>query len=133
MITGVGHIGLAVQSIDETLAKWSVLFGARELGRKALPELGQTSALVAIGDSRFELMEPLGEQGVVPAFLEKHGEGFHHISFHSNSFDEDRSLIEAEGVRVVGIPGRPVLFTHPRSTNGVVFEITDRPDEEGEG
>jgi methylmalonyl-CoA/ethylmalonyl-CoA epimerase len=133
MITGVGHIGLAVKSIDETLAKWSVLFGARELGRKALPELGQTSALVAIGDSRFELMEPLGEDGVVPAFLEKHGEGFHHISFHSDSLDQDRALMEQAGVRVVGIPGEPVMFTHPRSTNGVVFEITDRPDEEGDG
>ena len=73
MITGVSHIGLAVKSIDETLEKWTVLFGAREIARRELPELGQTSALVAVGDSRFELMEPLGEEGVIPSFLAKHG------------------------------------------------------------
>jgi methylmalonyl-CoA/ethylmalonyl-CoA epimerase len=133
MITGVSHIGLAVKSIDETLAKWAVIFGAREIGRREIPELGQTSALVMIGGSRFELMEPLGEEGVIPAFLEKHGEGFHHISFHSDGLDQDRALMEQADVRIVGIPGEPVMFTHPRSTNGVVFEITDRPDEEGDG
>ena len=130
MITGVDHIGLAVKSIDETLEKWTVVFGAREIGRREFPELGQTSALVLVGDAHFELMEPFGSEGVVPAFLEKHGEGFHHVSLHSDSLDTDRGVFEGGGVRIMCIPGEPVLFTHPKTTNGVVFEITGGIDEE---
>jgi methylmalonyl-CoA/ethylmalonyl-CoA epimerase len=128
MITGVNHIGLVVNSIDETLKKWAVMFGAREIGRRALPDLGQISALVMVGESYFELMEPLGETGVVPSFLAKHGEGLHHISLHSDGLDHDRALMEEVGVKLLGGPGTPVVFTHPRSTNGVVFEITERID-----
>jgi methylmalonyl-CoA epimerase len=125
MITGVDHIGLAVKSIDETMEKWAAVFGAREIGRREFPELGQTSALVLVGQARFELMEPLGPEGVVPAFLEKHGEGFHHVSLHSDSLEADRGVLEDGGVRIVCVPGEPVLFTHPKTTNGVVFEITE--------
>jgi methylmalonyl-CoA epimerase len=130
MITGVNHIGLVVKSIDETLQKWAVQFGAHEIGRREFPALGQTSALVGIGESRFELMEPLGTEGVVPSFLEKHGEGLHHISLHSDDFHEDRDRLEQTGVRIIGVPGEPVMFTHPRTTNGVVFEIMEGRDEE---
>jgi methylmalonyl-CoA epimerase len=130
MITGVNHIGLVVKSIDETLERWALQFGAREIGRREFPDLGQTSALVGIGESRFELMEPLGTEGVVPSFLEKHGEGLHHISLHSDDFHEDCGRLEQTGVRTIGIPGEPVMFTHPRTTNGVVFEIMEGRDEE---
>jgi methylmalonyl-CoA epimerase len=129
MITGVNHIGLAVRSIDETLAKWKVQLGAEEIGRCAYPTLGQTSVLVKVGDSYFELMEPLGTEGVIPSFLEKHGEGFHHISLHSDDLQGDCKRLEETGVRILGRPGDPVMFTHPKTTTGVVYEITESRNE----
>ena len=89
MITGINHVGLVVKNIDETLHLLTSLFGAREIGRRAYPDLGQTSCLVAIGDSKYELMEPTGTEGVVPKFLAKYGEGFHHISLLSDNLNAD--------------------------------------------
>jgi methylmalonyl-CoA epimerase len=129
MITGVNHIGLAVRSIDETLRKWAVQFGAEEAGRCEYPALGQTSALVRIGESYFELMEPLGTEGVIPSFLERHGEGLHHISLHSDDLEGDCRRLEETGVRILGRPGDPVMFTHPKTTAGVVYEITESRNE----
>lgn len=129
MITGVNHIGLVVRSIDETLAEWKERFGAEEIGRCEYATLGQTSAMIKVGDSYFELMEPLGTEGVIPAFLEKHGEGFHHISLHSDDLQADCGRLEQTGVRLLGRPGDPVMFTHPKTTSGVLYEITEGHNE----
>ena len=80
MILGLNHIGIAVESIDQTLRVLSEAFGAQELDRKSYPELGQTSCMGQLKDSLLELMEPIGTQGVVPKFLAVHGQGLHHVS-----------------------------------------------------
>jgi methylmalonyl-CoA epimerase len=130
MITGVQHIGLAVNSIDETMRRWRARYGAEELGRKAFPEIGQTSALVRLGYSYFELMEALGEEGVIPSFLKKRGEGFHHISFHSDCLEEDVRRLEKDGVSILG-KGGSTVFTHPKTTDGLVLEITEEEEQAG--
>jgi methylmalonyl-CoA/ethylmalonyl-CoA epimerase len=124
MIKGINHIGLVVKNIDETLGLLSGLFGAREIGRKAFPEIGQTSCLVAIGDSKYELMEPLGSEGVVPKFLAKNGEGFHHISLESSDLDADCENLENHGAKIIARAGK-IAFTHPRTTGGIVYEIEE--------
>jgi len=128
MITGINHIGLVVKNIDETLAVLSNLFGAREIGRKAFPEMGQTSCLIAIGESQFELMEPLGSEGVVPKFLAKNGEGFHHISLLSTDLNADCSELEKKGVKIVS-KGENVAFPHPKNTRGILYEIAEESNE----
>jgi len=127
MITGINHIGLVVENIDESLKLLSALFGAKEIGRKAFPEMGQTSCLISIGDFRYELMEPIGSEGVVPKFLAKKGEGFHHISLLSNNLDSDCECLEKKGVMIIGRSGK-TAFTHPRTTGGIVYEIVEAGD-----
>jgi methylmalonyl-CoA epimerase len=123
MITGIDHIGLAVKSIDATLELMKGLFGAEEIGRKAYPELGQTSCLVAIGNSRLELMEPIGAEGVIPKFLGERGEGFHHISLRTDDLEADCTDFEQKGVKLLG-KSEEVAFIHPKTTGGILYEIT---------
>lgn len=127
MIKKVNHIGFAVHSIDATLEMLKKNFGAVEIGRMEYPAMGQTSCLVAVGESKYELMEPLGEQGVVPKYLSTHGEGFHHISLLTDDLDGDCEKLEAAGTKIVAKVG-DTAFTHPKSTGGVVYEITTRED-----
>ena len=127
MIKKVNHIGFAVHSIDNTLKMLKTYFGAVELGRREYPEMGQISCLVAIGESRYELMEPLGDHGVIPKYLATHSEGFHHISLLADDLDEACRELEAAGGKIVARTD-DTAFTHPKSTGGVVYEITIRDD-----
>lgn len=139
MIKGLNHIGIVVKSIDDTITLYEKLFGAVDItaGRhKSFPEIGQTSALIKIGDFVIELMEPYGDvKGTCAKFLERHGEGLHHISLISDDLDGDDEYLLSCGIHTLGkapkdFPGDRVMFTHPKETNAVVFEITE-PKEGG--
>lgn len=134
MITGLNHIGIVVESIDRTIEKLEMIFGAKELDRKSFPELGQTSCMVQIGDGLLELMEPIGTKGVVPKFLEEHGQGLHHISLLSDDVKQEYLSIAEKGVRVLGDPDSElrVVFTHPKDTSGIIYEVTDIPFQKNE-
>ena len=129
MIQKIKHIGVAVQSIDKTMELWSRAFGAVELKRAAFEMVGQTSALVKIGETYIELMEPLvgAEHSTVRKFLESHGEGIHHLSLKSSDLAADVANLQACGVKVLGA-GQPVVFTHPKTSGGIVYEITEMED-----
>lgn len=124
MITGLNHIGIAVKSVDETLFLMTKLFGAREIGRKSFPELGQISCLVTIGDLKIELMEPIGTEGVIPKFLAKKGEGLHHISLLSDNVDADCQNFADHGARIIS-RDKKMAFLHPGTTGGVLYEICE--------
>lgn len=134
MIKGLNHIGIAVRSIDSTLQVLSAAFGTVEIGaegRKSFPQIGQTSALVRIGDFTLELMEPCGDvMGTCAKFLERHGEGLHHISLITDDIDGDDEHLKSVGINVLGkapkgIKDDRVMFTHPKETASIVFEITE--------
>jgi methylmalonyl-CoA/ethylmalonyl-CoA epimerase len=130
MIKGLNHIGIVVKDIDMTLDLLSRIFGAEEIGRKTFAELGQTSALIRIGDLKLELMEPYGDHGVVPTFLKKRGEGLHHISLITDDIDADDEHLAKNGVKVIGkapkgINDDRVMFTHPKETGNIVYEIVE--------
>ena len=90
MFKGINHIGIVVKDIDATLEFMEKAFGAREIRRMSIPEAGQISCMLAIGDDEFELMEPIGDSGVVGKFLASHGEGLHHISLKTDDLDNDK-------------------------------------------
>ena len=131
MFLGINHVGLVVKSIDETMEVLK-LFGAEEKGRKTIPERGQTSCMVRLGSGMFELMEPYGDTGVVPKYLAERGQGIHHVSLLCDDVESEIGRLSAEGIRILGTPDNPdrVVFTHPKSTAGVLYEITDNPFEE---
>ena len=129
MLKKLKHVGIAVKSIDETMARWSKQFGAVEVReRKTFEPIGQTSTLVQIGDTFIELMEPWGtEESTISKFLANNGEGFHHLSWLTDDVNAEGEHLTETGVKVLG-QGQPVTFTHPKSTGGLVFEITEMED-----
>jgi methylmalonyl-CoA epimerase len=128
MIKGINHVGFVVKSIDSVLEFLKRAYNAKEIGRHEFPELGQVSCLVQIGDGKFELMEPLGDVGVVPKFLKTNGEGFHHISLVSDNLEKDCEKLESQGVKIIGKSYEgpfKVAFTHPKSSKGIIYEIAE--------
>lgn len=126
MIQHIAHIGYCVNSIDETIAFFKAFAEVKELSRAAYPDRGQVSAIVQIGDKAelLELMEPLGDEGVVASFIQKRGQGLHHISLFTDDLDGTCRQMEDGGIRIVG-KTQGIAFTHPKTSGGVVYEITD--------
>lgn len=124
MVTGINHIGMAVNSIDETLKKWSENFGAVVLKEKKAFPGGQISCLIDIQGQQFELMEPNGE-GTVKKFLENHGEGLHHISLKVSNVDEDLDRFEENGLSVIRAPGMRSGFIKPKGNFGLLCEVSE--------
>lgn len=129
MIERIKHIGIAVNSIDETMALWKEVFNAVEEKRAVFEIVGQTSALVRIGDTYIELMEPLEgvEKSTVRKFIETHGEGIHHLSLKTTDLEKDTEMLKQKGIKIIGA-GQPVVFTYPKTSNGIVYEITEMED-----
>ena len=130
----IQHIGLCVKNIDEYVAKMDKVFGCKEVkNRLHIPQAGQTSALVEMGNGNyFELMEPMGEEGVVPKFLATKGEGFHHIGVYCDDpVALGKQLVE-NGIKILGDPASGGFFVAPKSAGGVLYEISSTKDLERE-
>ena len=129
MIKKIKHVGVATNSIDETMKLWKEAFGAEVLKRDPFEMMGQESALVKIGESYVELMQPLegADKSTVRKYLETHGEGVHHLSLLSDNLAEDLETLKSQGVKILG-EGAPVVFTHPKTSLGIVYEITEMDD-----
>ncbi|MBE6969042.1 MAG: hypothetical protein E7442_02835 [Ruminococcaceae bacterium] len=126
MILGINHIGVCVKSIDDFVAVMENAFGAKVIERVSMPDRNQTSCVVEFGTdgSRYEVMEPIGEEGVVWDYLQKKGQGLHHISLNVEDIEKDCAELEAKGIRIIG-KTKGLAFTHPKTTGGILYELTD--------
>ena len=132
MIKGIDHIGIAVQSIDDTMAFLKDTFGAKETSRNDYPKLQQVSAKVNLnGDTEFELMEATGPDGAIGHFIKKTGGGLHHISIRCDDLKAFVEELENKGIKVVGkmfdAPIK-VAFIHPKSAKGLLIELKEVKD-----
>ena len=131
MIKRIHHVALAVNNIDEVAAIFEKLFGLK-LGRvETLPEQGVKGALIPVGDIEIELLEPIDPQGTVAKFIERRGEGVHHICFEVDDVDKELSSLADRGVALIDKQGRKGLagrigFLHPKSTKGVLIELAQK-------
>ena len=130
MIKQISHLGIAVKDLEE----------AREFYRSALglessdPIIGGDGtikvSMVEVGNTLIELLQPIGNEGVIAKFLEKRGEGFHHICYEVDDIDAEITAIKAAGMEILGEP-RPgaegmSVFLHPRGTHGVLVEWVEK-------
>jgi len=121
------HIGVCVRSVDAMIDMLKNTLGVSDVSYVEMPERGQRSAYVTVGDEgvRLELMEPMGENGgTVASFLEKHGEGLHHLSFKVDDVEETGAAFEAQGCRLIG-RANGLAFVHPKTAFGTLYELTD--------
>lgn len=138
MLTHIDHIGIAVRSISEALKIFRDLLGFEELSSEVVPDGTVKVAFLKVGGTKLELIEPIANPGV-SRFLEKRGEGLHHICFYSTDIASDLEQFRKAGVVLIdqeprkGAHGMMVAFLHPRSLNGVLVELAQREEEYRKG
>jgi len=125
----VHHVGVAVQDLDDGIATYAGLFGARLEHRGLLLDQGVDAASLRVGPSRLELLAALGEDTPVGRFLAKRGPGLHHVAFAVADVAAELERLRAEGIHLIdaaprqGLFGLEVAFVHPDSTGGVLAEL----------
>jgi methylmalonyl-CoA/ethylmalonyl-CoA epimerase len=131
MIGRLNHVAIAVPDLAAAAATYRDTLGARVSAPQALPEHGVTVAFVDTGNTKIELMEPLGEGSPIAAFLEKNASGgMHHVCYEVDDIIAARDRLKAAGARVLGdgnpktgAHGKPVLFLHPKDFFGTLVEL----------
>jgi methylmalonyl-CoA/ethylmalonyl-CoA epimerase len=128
-VRSVHPVAFAVADLDEALATYQRLFGARVELRGRMDDQGVEAAYLRIGDGRVELVSALGEDTPVGRFLAKRGPGMHHVAYQVADVAAALRSLRAEGVEVIdpeprpGLGGHEVSFVHPDSVHGVLVEV----------
>ncbi|TIO51782.1 MAG: methylmalonyl-CoA epimerase [Mesorhizobium sp.] len=131
MLGRLNHVALAVPDLTAAIAAYRDTLGARLSEPQALPEHGVTVVFVDVGNTKIELLEPLGEASPIAAFLEKNPSGgMHHVCYEVDDILAARDHLKASGARVLGdgnpktgAHGKPVLFLHPKDFFGTLVEL----------
>lgn len=134
MVGRLNHIGIAVPSVSEAMETYRTLYGATEFTEPFdMPEQGVRVGFVNLPNSQLELIEPLGEDSPIVGFLERNPKGGqHHVCFEVPDIEVAAKDMAEKGARVLGKPrigahGTPVIFVHPKNTNGVLIELMETP------
>lgn len=128
----VGHIGIAVKDLKESVRLFSRLLGTSPHHTESVEEQKVHTAMFEIGDTAFELLEPASPDSTIARFIEKRGEGVHHIAIEVDDIVRELERLKADGFQVVddgprkGADNCLVAFLHPKSTNGVLIELTQK-------
>lgn len=130
-ITHIEHIGIAVKSIDEHLPYYEDVLGLKCYNIETVEDQKVKTAFFKVGQTKIELLEPTDETSTVAKFIEKRGEGVHHIAYATNNVNEALAEAEAKGIRLIDKQGRPgaegltIGFLHPKFTGGVLTEFCE--------
>jgi methylmalonyl-CoA/ethylmalonyl-CoA epimerase len=133
MLGRLNHVALVVPDLAAASAKYRDILGAKVSAPLPLPEHGVTVVFVDVGNTKIELLEPLGEASPIAAFLEKNPSGgMHHLCCEVDDIIAARDRLKAEGARVlgdgepkIGAHGKPVLFLHPKDFFGTLVELEE--------
>ena len=129
MITKIDHLGIAVHSLDVSIAYYEKTLGLRCEHREEVPSQKVRTAFFSVGDVHLELLEPTSADSPVAKFLEKNGEGVHHVAFATSDIRAQLADAAASGCKLIheqpfeGAGGKLVAFLHPKSTHGVLTEF----------
>lgn len=129
MLTKINHIGIAVNSLDETIPFYRDTLGMAFKGIEEVAEQKVKVAFLAIGESKIELLEPTSPDSPIAKFLEKSGPGIHHLAYEVEDIEAAIARLEGEGARMIdrtprnGAHGARIAFVHPKSSNGVLTEL----------
>ena len=132
MIKQISHLGVAVNNLEEGREFYRTVFG---LGSSE-PILGGDGtirvSMVNAGNAVIELLQPIGDEGVMAKFLKKRGEGIHHICYEVEDINKEVASLRSKGIEVIGEPSPGAegmsVFLHPRNTHGVLVEFVEKGD-----
>ena len=129
MIAGLEHVGIAVNSIAAVLPLYEQLLGLKLVKSKESREQGIKAAFFSVGGTEIELIEPLEKDSAVSRFLEKRGQGIHHIAFRVDNVEKMLEQLKRQGITLIdekprsGLEGGKIAFLHPKSTGNVLIEL----------
>jgi methylmalonyl-CoA/ethylmalonyl-CoA epimerase len=127
--TGIHHLGVAVEDLDEAVETYRSVFGAELEHRETVPSQGVEAAAMRVGESRVELLHALGGDTPVGKFLANRGPGMHHVAYEVSDLRRQLRQLAEQGVELIddepheGLFGLEVAFVHPHATHGVLAEL----------
>jgi len=127
----IDHIGIAVKSLTEAVKVYQDAIGLSVSGYDEVDDQGVRVAMLSIGESRIELLEPTRADSPIEKFMSKRGEGIHHIAVRVDNIEEALERLKAAGARLIdsaprrGAHDTRVAFIHPSSTHGVLLELVE--------
>ena len=129
----VDHIGIAVKDLQDTLNLSKKILENSEVQTEEVPTEKVRVAIIPLGDTRIELLEPMSDESAIAKFIKEKGEGVHHIAVTVEDIKASIGKLSAEGLRVLypeprlGSHGKMITFVHPKSTRGVLLELCQLP------
>ena len=134
-IKKINHVAIVVRDIDESLKFWESALGLKLHHIEDVPSQASKVAFIPVGDSEIELVQPTNEDSGMAAYLEKRGEGLHHLCIEVDDIEGKMQELKDAGVRLVNetpqvLPGRKMAFIHPKSASGVLVELYEITAEE---
>jgi len=132
-IKKINHVAIGVKDIEAALDFWENKLGLKLDYIEEVPSEASRVAFIPIGDSLIELVQPTRDDTGMAAYLEKRGEGMHHLCVEVANIDETFNRLKEQGVRLINtepqvLPGRKMAFIHPKAANGVLVELYELTD-----
>jgi len=129
----IDHVAIAVKDLDDALAFYREALGLEVTGRREVPAEGVEIAFLPTDDTEIELISPLDPENSIGRFLEKRGEGIHHLCVGVEDIEAAVAQLQDEGARVLSeikshADGTRYVFIHPKSTHGVLMELYQKPE-----
>lgn len=128
----IDHVGIAVKDLEQAIKLYRDQIGLECKGTEVVEEQKVKVAFFPVGESKIELLESTDPDGPVGKYIEKKGEGVHHLSFRVTNIEEKLEQLKEQGVALIdekpryGAGGARIAFLHPRSTGGVLVELCER-------
>jgi len=128
----IDHLGIATKEIAEALKFWEDALGLENVHTEEVEDQKVRVAMLPIGETNIELLEPTSDDSPITKFLEKRGGGIHHIAIEVEDIEKSLKKLKSEGARLIdetpriGAEGCLVAFVHPKSTNGVLLELVQK-------
>jgi methylmalonyl-CoA/ethylmalonyl-CoA epimerase len=138
MLKKIHHVGVVVPDLEQAMALWRDLLGLRLTKTQTIQDQGVKAALLQVGESEIELLEPLSPDNGVGKFLSRRGGGLHHVCFETADVERELDGAKARGIQLIdqkprlGLAGM-ICFLHPKATRGVLVEYAQPFPGEGHG
>lgn len=131
MLKKIEHIGIAVKDLNNSNELFKKLFGKEHYKVEAVASEGVSTSFFLLGETKIELLEATNENSAIAKFIEKKGEGIHHIAYEVDNLDEEMARLRSEGFELInktakdGADNKRICFLHPKTTNGVLVELCE--------
>lgn len=129
MLKKIEHIGIAVKNINEANELFTKLFGKESYKTETVESEKVSTSFFMLGESKVELLEAQNESSAIAKFIEKRGEGIHHIAFEVDDIYAEMKRLQVEGFEILnpepkkGADNKLICFLHPKTTNGILVEL----------